>query len=171
MAIAQMVQFCVIALSVAKLPGNRFVNGIIFGFGECFSMVFSHFLMSRLMDLTAFYVCYSCGLVSYLTLIFFPNCHILAYCANILLVTSVGGWFNTMLLILEMRVPPQNVGSISALTRTMAVGFSVFAPTIAYLESPYRYILLLSLATIGLILTFALPPPGLHLPNVHKTGD
>lgn len=123
------------------------------------------------MDLTAFYVCYSCGLVSYLVLIFFPNCYMLTYCANILLVTSVGGWFNTMLLILEMRVPPQNVGSISALTRTIAVGFSVFAPTIAYLEAPYPYILLMTLATIGLIFTFALPPPGLHLPIVQKTGD
>jgi len=61
--------------------------------------------MTNLMDLTAFYVCYSCGLFSYLTLIFFPNSHGLTYLANVALVTSIGGWFNTMLLILEMRVP------------------------------------------------------------------
>ena len=36
-----MVQYCVAALNVAKQPGNHFVNGIIFGAGEAFSMVFS----------------------------------------------------------------------------------------------------------------------------------
>ena len=122
------------------------------------------------MDLTAFYVCYGCGFVSYLTLIFYPNSHGLAYFANVLLVTSIGGWFNTSLLILEMRVPHQNVGSVSALTRTLAVGSAVIAPTIAGLEAPYPYICVMTLATIGMLLTFALPPPGLNLPTAHKTG-
>ena len=61
--------------------------------------------MNHLMDLTAFYVCYGCGFVSYLALIFYPNSHILAYGANILLITSIGGCTNVYLLILEMRVP------------------------------------------------------------------
>jgi len=127
--------------------------------------------MNNLMDLTAFYVIYSCGLVSYLTLIFFPNSYGLTYLANVALITSIGGWFNTLLLILEMRVPHQNVGSVSALTRTMAVGFAVFAPTIAALEAPYPYIIMLNLSTLAMVLTFALPPAGLNLPIAQKTGN
>jgi len=63
------------------------------------------------------------------------------------------------------------VGSVSALTRTIAVGFGVFAPTIATLEAPYPYIIMLTIATIGMIVTFALPPAGLNLPIVQKTGN
>ena len=73
MAIAQMVQYCVASLYVAKLPGNRYVNGVIFGCGEVFAMIFSNFLMNNLMDITAFRVTYTCGLVSYITLIFFAE--------------------------------------------------------------------------------------------------
>lgn len=156
-----MMQYCVASLYIAKLPGNRFLNGIIFGCGEVFAMLFSQVLMNNLMDMTAFYVCYGCGLTSYLTLIFFSeSSDMLTYLANILLITGIGGWFNTMLLILELRVPASNVGSVSALVRTMAVGSAVLAPTIANFEAPLPYVCLMSLASFGLMLTFFLPPPG-----------
>ena len=171
MAIAQMIQYCVASLYVAKLPGNRYFNGIIFGFGEVFAMIFSSFLMNNLMDMTAFRIVYSCGLTSYLILILFPGSVALTYLANVLLITSVGGWFNTQLLILEMRVPPQSVGSVSALARTMAVGASVVAPSVANMTAPYPYLFLLSLATFAFMWTFALPAPGSNLPGVQRNAD
>lgn len=94
-------------------------------------MFFSQFLMSHMLDTSAFYVCYAFGVSGYLVLIFFAESTILTYFANILLMTSIGGWFNSMLLILELRVPPQNVGSVSALTRTLAVTAAIMSPTIA----------------------------------------
>jgi len=154
------VQFSVISLYLARLPGNRFVNGIIFGFGDCFAIVFSQYLMNNMMDMTAFYVCYALGLVSYLALIFFSHINAVTYVANLLIVTSMGGWFNIQFLILEMRVPHQIVGSFSALSRTIAVGSAVVAPMIASMDAPYPYICLMILATLGMVLTFALPPPG-----------
>jgi len=153
-------------LYVATLPGNRYVNGIIFGCGEVFAMIFSNFLMNNLLDINAFRVAYSCGFVSYTILIVFRDSAMLTYFANVLMITSIGGWFNSMLLILEMRVPPQNVGSVSALVRTMAVGGSVVAPTIANLTAPWAHVCLMSLATFAMILTFFLPPPGMNLPTV-----
>lgn len=172
LGVAQMVQYCVASLYVAKLPGNRYLNGIIFGCGEVFAMVFSNFLMNNLMDMTAFYVAYSCGLVSYLLLIFLAaSSPMLTYFANVLLITSIGSWFNTFLLILELRVPPQNVGSVSALVRTMAVGGSVIAPTIANMQAPFPHVCLMGLATFAFLLTFFLPAPGKNLPAVQKTGN
>ena len=47
--------------------------------------------MNHMMDLSAYYVCYGTGLVCYLTLMFFPDAHSLAYVANFLLVTAIGG--------------------------------------------------------------------------------
>ena len=89
-----MVQYCVAALSLSKLPGNMFVNGIIFGFSECLAMVFSSFLMSHLLDVTAFRLCYLCGIFGYIILSFFPDDVWLPYLGNVMLITSVSGWFN-----------------------------------------------------------------------------
>ena len=166
MAIAQMIQYCTANLYVASLPGNRYVNGMIFGGGEMFSMLFSNFLMNNMLDMTAFRIVYMCGLVSFLMLIFLAESSLLVtYLSNLLLITSIGGWNNTYLLILEMRVPPQNIGSIAALTRTFAVGSSVITPTIANLPAPYPFLFLMGLSTFSMLLTFLLPAPGLNLPQ------
>ncbi len=94
LAVAQMVQYSVASLYVATLPGNHYVNGIIFGIGEVCSMIFSGILMNNLYDITSFRIVYSCGLMSYLTLILFPESVALTYIANVMLITSVGGWIN-----------------------------------------------------------------------------
>ena len=134
-------------------------------------MFFSQILMQNLMDLTAFRVVFSMGVVGYLTLIFLSHINIMVYIAYFVLNTSIGGWFNTAFLILEHQVPPQNIGSVSAIIRTMAVSACVTAPTIANLPDPWTYIILLSISTVGCILTYFLPPPGMHLPSVQKIGD
>lgn len=160
-----MVQYCTSSLYLAKIPGDIYFNGIIFGVGEVFAMIFSGFLMSHLLDVTAFRVCYFLGALGYAILIAFAESSWLPYFGILLVITSVGGWFNTYLLILEMRVPPQNVGSVSAIIRTMAVGSSVAAPTISNLPSVFPLLTLATLAFIAMVLTFFLPPPGLHLPT------
>mmetsp|Transcript_15714 Transcript_15714/g.19756 ORF Transcript_15714/g.19756 Transcript_15714/m.19756 type:complete len:190 (-) Transcript_15714:288-857(-) len=167
-----MVQYCSASLYLAKIPGNRYVNGIVFGVGEVFAMVFSSFLMSRLLDTTAFRVIYFIGLAGYMILIFCAESVWLPYLGILMLITSVGGWFNTTLLILELRVPPQNVGSVSAIIRTMAVGAAVVAPTVSNLPSPWPMVSLASFAGFAFILTLFLPPPGQHLASqAQKTGE
>ena len=89
-----MVQYCVASLFVARLPGNKYVNGIIFGIGEVLGHQFSGMLMNRFRDMTAFKMIYVTGLLSYSILIMFPNSELLTYLANVMLITSVGGWFN-----------------------------------------------------------------------------
>jgi hypothetical protein len=171
LACAQMLQFCVVMLGLDKMPGNKFINGIIFGCGEVVAMVSSNVLMTHMHDTSAFLVAYAFTLVSQLILTFFPEVTTLTYLGNIMLITGVGSWFNIMLLILEMRVPPQNVGAVSALTRTMALATAVTAPTIAQLAQPWPYVVLMAVAGLAMILSFALPPPGLHLPTAQKNED
>ena len=135
-------------------------------------MFFSNYLMNNLYDMTAFYIVYVCGLVSFLTLIFFAEYSaLLTYAANLLLITSIGGWNNVYLLILEMRVPPQNLGSVAVLARTMSVGLSVVAPTVSNFRAPYPFLFLMGLATFSMLLTFLLPAPGQNLPSVKKTAN
>ena len=121
--------------------------------------------MNHMLDMTAFRIVYMCGLVSFLMLIFLAESSLLVtYLSNLLLITSIGGWNNTYLLILEMRVPPQNLGSVAVLARTMSVGLAVVAPTVANFPDPYTFLFLMGLATFGMLLTFLLPAPGVNLP-------
>ena len=68
-----MMQFCVLALYCASLPGNKFHNGILFGIGEVCGMFISALLLLSLKDVTAYQMSQVCLAVSYFTLIFFPS--------------------------------------------------------------------------------------------------
>lgn len=146
-----MLQYVMANLTVALLPGNKFVNGILLGTAECFAMVFSRFLLKRLSDISAFRVIYAIGAVSYLILVSFPGSPQMTYLAVILMVTSIGGWDNISLLIVELRVPPNNVAAVSLMLRTIAVSSGIFAPTISALPAPLPYIFSLLLATAGFV--------------------
>jgi hypothetical protein len=166
-----MMQYCSVSLLCAVLPGNRFANGILFGIAESIAQFYSSFLMNNMLDINAFYLNYAIGLFSYLIFVAFPTAGFHTYMANVLSLLSVGGWFNLQLLILELRVPPQNVGSVSLLTRTLAVGMGVFAPTISVLEPPIPHIVLICIATTGFIASLFLPDPGHHLQQTKQTGE
>lgn len=161
--IVQQVQNNVAFLYIAKLPGDMFVNGIIFGCGEILSMVFSCFLMGRLLDVTAFRVVYALGVIGYTLLMCFPDSAWLPYFGSLLLIMSIGGWLNIQLVILEMRVPPKNVASVQIIIRTIAIGTAISAPTISNLDGVWPLLTMAAFAFFAFLLTFMLPPPGLHL--------
>ena len=166
-----MVSYCVACLYCASIPGNKFYNGILFGLGEFLGTFFSQVLLGILDDMKSFYFVASLGLISYFTFIFFPFIGIHTYMATFFAITSIGAWFNVMLLILEMRVPPNKIGFTSMITRTVAVGSSVFAPTIVTFPPPYPFLVLSAIYTLGIISTFFLPPAGIYLPKTKQTGE
>ena len=119
----------------------------------------------------SFYLVAFLGQLSYLIFIFFPTVGIHTYIATFTCVCSIGAWFNVMLLILELRVPPQKVGLTSVITRTVAVGLSATTPFLTTLPAPYPYAIMSLLSMLGITVTFYLPPAGLFLPSTKKTGQ
>ena len=93
-AVGQMSQYCIVALYCAKIPGNKFYNGILFGTGELSAMFFSGWLMNNFKDLTGFYITMAILAVSQAVLIFFPFPGMHIYLAVFLLVGMLGGWIN-----------------------------------------------------------------------------
>ena len=152
-----MVQYCVCALYVAKIDGNRFYNGILFGLGEGFSMVTSNWLMKNFEDMTAFYINMSLGLISYVVLIFFPVQGLHTYMSIFVLIGSIGGWINIQFLLIEMRVPNNKVGSVTMLCMTIAVGTAMVSPYVSTLPAPIPFVFLLTLSLLALLVTFFLP--------------
>ena len=80
----------------------------------------------------------------------------------------LGGWLNIALLIVELRVPPTNVGSVTMICMTVAVGCGSIAPTISELPTPMPMIVSANIAFVAFIATFFLPEPGLYLPKTGK---
>ena len=126
-------------------------------------MFFSNSLMKKLSDMAAFNILCLFGAISYGILLLFPFEGLHIYIANFLLVTCAGGWFNVWQLILEMRVPPKNVGSVSLLARTISCAAALASPSISILPAPLPYIILGGSGLIGFIASRFLPPAGLHL--------
>ena len=95
------------------MPGNKFYNGILMGVSEALAMVISNLLLLYLHDMTAFRMIFSLGVVSYLMLMISDGFDpLFAYTAIVFLILSIGGWLNINLLIMELRVPPQNVAAV-----------------------------------------------------------
>ena len=154
------------------MPGNKFYNGIIFGLSEIAAMVVSNILLLYFHDTIAFKCVFGTGIVSYIMLVFSNKLGLaLTYIATVLLIVSIGGWLNINLLIMELRVPPENVAAVQLMTRTMAVGSAVLTPTIASLHPPIPYLVLLIVSFIGFLASTRLPIPGHHLPKVEATED
>ena len=113
------------------MAGNKFVNGILYGAAQAFSMLFSQQLLKRLPDIIAFRVVAILAFASYSMLIAFKDNSLMTYIAIFLLVTSVGGWNNVFMLIMEMRVPPSNIAAVAIVVRTISVGVCMISATVA----------------------------------------
>ena len=85
-----------------------------------------------------------------------------------MLVGMLGGWLNISMLIIELRVPPTNVGSVTMICMTVAVGSGIIAPTVSRLPEPFPMIVSAGIAFVAFISTFFLPEPGLYLPKNEK---
>ena len=114
MVVAASLQHSTIQLFIAKLPGNKFVNGILFGVAESTAMVFSNLLLLYLDDMVALRIVFVAGIASYIVLILFheEDSPFVVHSAIVTLIGSIGSWLNINLLILELRVPAKNVASV-----------------------------------------------------------
>lgn len=148
-------------------------NGVLFGIAEVLSIFLSNLLLLRLDDILAYKVVFSVGAVSYGILIVYHSLEnsILTYAAIVALVGSIGARMNINLLIVELRVPPNNVAAVLLLTRTIAVSSCILSPFITSFEAPFPYIILLCFSFLAFIAASLLPPPGHHLPKVTETKD
>lgn len=85
-------QFYISVMYIHHLPGNKFINGMLFGCAESISVVFWGYLMARMSDMTVFNIIVASALTSYSIYIFLHEHTMLCYMGMILLVAALGGW-------------------------------------------------------------------------------
>ena len=157
-------QYFMFNLYLTKLPGNKFVNSMIFATGEALIVLFSGYLMTLLSDMAIYNVIMASGIFSYTILIFFPDVNnIMIYITNCLLIGGLGGMQNLGSLIAELRVPPQSLGSVNLISQTVGAAFGSLAPFLSHLPGGYPLVVSGIYSTFAYFATFALPSPGAFL--------
>jgi hypothetical protein len=86
-----------------------------------------------------------------------------AYFALFLGVYGASGMVNVIYLLIELRVPPDALGSSVVIVITAAVFVASLTPFVAYSGQPYPIISQIICITIGIVSTLLLPKGGFYL--------
>ena len=146
----------------AKLPGNKWINGIEFGVAQFSAYNLANLLLMNMSEVKAFLVMLAISVLGQLVLIGFPFAGVHIYIANFLVVGPACGMFSAWLLILERRVPPKNSGTVLMLSRTSSVGISTASPIISTLTPPYPSVATLAVCTMAFLAVLRFPPAGCY---------
>jgi len=141
---------------MAAIPGPKLYNGMICGFAEAFSSLFSAFLMKWMTDIHASLlltaICFVFNILY--RLLGAGDGGLISMIALWFSILGVGGLVNTNYILIEMRIPPENLGATLVIMLTLCIFLSGCAPNLAYLPQPiplYIQLFLLSLIFIALL--------------------
>jgi len=112
------------------LDGNLFVNLMLVGGGETVAGIWSGILLSRMKDTNVFIISALLNGISYVLFFFVPS-GLAQYVCLLLTVSGIAGKFNTIYVLAELRIPPENIGSALVIIITVAVMAAGLAPYFA----------------------------------------
>ena len=105
------------------------------------------------------------GSISSLIMIQFPQVGIHSYLSLCVVVIATGGIYSCLLIIIELRVPPMQIGAIMLAINTFSTTTCFLVPYITLLPAPYPLAVICVMITSAFLLAFFLPNPGKHLPH------
>ena len=126
------------------LDGPKLYNGMIFSLSETIVAVFFAWLMNYMDDRQACFVCniiyrlLGAGDGIALLFLFFA-------------IFGVGGLVNTCYILIEIRVPPETLGTNMVMSQIIAVVLCSFSPYFSYLPQPLPLYIMLIILLIGFI--------------------
>ena len=147
--------------SVAVMPGDKFLNGIILGIGMVMACFLSGLLMKTIKDVYVFvFLTTLCALGNILYNFSNPaNGNIWSMFFLLVSVLGVGGATNTSYFLMEARMPPERQGSAMVILLTFSLLTSSQSSQIAYFAYPTPLIVIVSILILASIFAFTLPEP------------
>lgn len=153
---------------VTAVPGTKLVNGMICGFAEGFACLTFGYMLKWISDVRgSIFMILLCGCCNILyKLLGAGEGGTLAMVVLWFAIFGIGSLVNAAYIMIEMRVPPEQLGA--SVVIIMTVGNLIFsiAPNLAFLAQPYPLYIQLAGLLIIYICVVSLPPGGLYLPKV-----
>ena len=153
---------------VTAVPGAKLVNGMICGFAEGSACLTFGYLLKWVSDVRG----------SIFMILLWGGCNILyklmgagegGTLAMVVLwfaIFGIGSLVNAGYIMIEMRVPPEQLGASVVIIMTVGNLFFSITPNLAFLPQPYPLYIQLAGLLIIYICVVNLPPGGLYLPKV-----
>ena len=156
--------YTIFTLMLGSIDGNKYVNGIIFALAGVVACIFTGPALNYYKDIMVFKSSILVSAICNLCFFYFesPN---LKYLFLFITVCSIAGAFNTMFVIMELRIPPENIGSASVLMYVVGALGCTLAPSAAATPQDTRMVIYSGIALIGLVWSCFLPTPGKYLPK------
>lgn len=120
---------------IAAIPGPKLYNGMICGLAEAFASILFALLLSWMTDIQASILCaLTCASCNILYNVLGAGAGgIPAMIMLGLAIVGIGGLVNAVYIVIEMRVPPEQLGASIVIVMTFTVFCSGFAPNLAFL--------------------------------------
>ena len=163
-------------MMLSRLDGNIFVNSIVLSFAEAISMAITGIGMTYYKDTNVSRVCaIFIGVFNFVYFYFTgPENPILQYAVLFLALVGQAGAYNCIFVIMELRIPPKNLGSaMNIITLVIGPTSYGFIPYIKMMNQPWPLYATLGMAASAFICTFLVCEPGKYLPklDVSKTNS
>jgi hypothetical protein len=121
---------------ITALPGNKLINGSVYGIAEAVASFAIGFLCKFAPDNLVFIGLTTVCLISNVAYYFLGGGHggPFALMFYFLIVFSIGGMMTCILILIELRVPGESLAASMVIIYTSSVFLSAISPTIAYLS-------------------------------------
>ena len=115
-------------------PGNKLVNGMIYGVSQATASFLIGFVCKYAADNLIYISLASVCLVSNVGYYFIDGTEngAISFLFYILIVFCIGGISTTVFILIELRVPPESLASSLVLIFTASVSLCALSPTVAY---------------------------------------
>ena len=106
--------YFVLSFYLEELPGNTYILGICFGLAEILSVFIYGALLTQCGDIKLLIYSYFIMIAGIATILYGPES--LSFIALMAVICALGGWITLHFYITELRVPPQNLGSVNLIS-------------------------------------------------------
>ena len=146
------------------IGGNIFLNCIMLGVGESIAGFVSGYLLSKFKDSKVFIFVNAVSVISIVAFYQVPR-GFPQYALFFTTIFGMAGQFNSIYVLVEMRMPPENTAATIVLITTIGTLVAATAPMIASAGYPTSMWILAILGTSNICLTLMLAEPGTFLPR------
>ena len=162
--------YAAISLMLGTLDGNKYVNGMLFSLAGAAGGMLSGVAMAYSKETTVYRLCALSAAVCNAAF-YQAEDPTLKYVFLSITVFGLAGAFNSVFVVMELRTPPENLGSASVLTYVIGALGCAATPSVGAMQDPTRTLVVSGLVVAGLAWTWLLPAPGKYLPKAVKLTE
>jgi len=155
---------------IARVPGNKYTNGIILGVSEALSCFIAVWMLRKFHHKAVFFFTLTLGVLTTITINYTPQ-GVWTYMLLLSILIGISGAGNIGFILVELCVDPKILGAALEMCCCLGVCSSFGTSIVAQAEMPVPVIMFLFFWIMGLVSVYYLPKGGRYLHKVEQIND